>query len=151
MRTEAFVVTLVLVVTSSNALLPRNINSRKVIAPRQYEPSPMEPQQLLSQLAVFGTVSAAAGYWWYELVPAKRSELAKAKRDKSEGSLGGYLEELRADEKNTTDRRFEKWLLSDWLDEKRNAKKAAAIPFLGKVRNHIMVLLCFSHFYRLCP
>ena len=72
------------------------------------------------------------------LVPARRTELAKEKRDKSEGSLGNYLEELReadssATEGKVNEKGFERWLLRDWLSE-NSQKKAAALPFLPKAK-----------------
>lgn len=72
---------------------------------------------------------------WREVVPSKRTELA---RDKRGGELGEELAALRAEDRAASgsvlqgDKRLERWLLRDWLSED-NARKAAALPFLPKV------------------
>eukprot|EP00617_Octactis_speculum_P003008 CAMPEP_0185774068 /NCGR_PEP_ID=MMETSP1174-20130828/76590_1 /TAXON_ID=35687 /ORGANISM="Dictyocha speculum, Strain CCMP1381" /LENGTH=195 /DNA_ID=CAMNT_0028461069 /DNA_START=9 /DNA_END=596 /DNA_ORIENTATION=- len=101
-----------------------------------YEPSPMDPNVILSQLAVIGVSGAAAAVWWYVLVPAKRTELA---RDKRAGPLNDYLEDLREEETRADGRsleggkKVERWLLSDWLSPD-TTRKAAALPFLPKAK-----------------
>ena len=107
-----------------------------------YEPSPLDPNIIYSQIAVIAASGGAAAFWWNVLVPARRTELALEKRNKEEGALGGYLEELRevdrtaedVDGESSIDKRpFERWLLSDWLREK-SQQKAAALPFLPKAK-----------------
>lgn len=65
-----------------------------------YVPSQLDQSVLVGDFAVLGVTLAATGYWWNVLVPAKRTELARDKRDKSEGALGGYLEDLRDEQRD---------------------------------------------------
>jgi hypothetical protein len=91
----------------------------------------MDPAVIYQNLAVVGLSAAAFGFWFNVLVPAKRTELSRDKRNQSEGALGSYLTVLKEDSAST--RGAEKWLLADWLTEK-NQKKAAALPFLPKAK-----------------
>ena len=124
-----------------------------------YVPSPMDPSVIYSQVAVMGVSGAAFYFWWSVLVPARRTALAKEKRDRDDGSLGGYLEELREEDRRVAaaalaategglesgaavdgavgdvaqERVFERWLLRDWLSD-QSQQKAAALPFLPKAK-----------------
>jgi hypothetical protein len=60
-----------------------------------YVPSPLDSSVIFRQLGVMGLTGASFYFWWDVLVPARRTELAKEKRDKSEGGLGNYLDQLR--------------------------------------------------------
>ena len=107
-------------------------------AASDYTPSPMDTSLIYQQLTVIAASASAFSVWWLVLVPARRTELAKEKRDKSEGSLGNYLLELReadsaATEGAVNEKGFERWLMRDWLSEK-SQKKAAALPFLPKAK-----------------
>jgi hypothetical protein len=122
----------------------------------QYEPSPLDPSVVYSQLVVLGASISAFSFWWFVTVPSRRKELALEKRNKSPGSLGNYLDDLRDETSEMGDpstseddasavgadastskpsrrsRGFEQWLLSDWL-KKGSQKKQRAVPFLPKV------------------
>ena len=65
------------------------------VAATPYVPSPMDTSMIVRQLAVIAASAGSFYFWWAVLVPAKRTELSKDKRDRGEGSLGGYLQELR--------------------------------------------------------
>lgn len=114
--------------------------TRRMIPPTietlAYEPSPMDPNILLSQIAVIGVSGAAAAVWWYVLVPSERTNLARSKRT---GPLNDYLEDLREEDARsnsslfTGQKKVERWLLSDWLSPD-TTRKAAALPFLPKAK-----------------
>jgi hypothetical protein len=107
---------------------------------------------IYSQLVVVATSATTFSYWWYVVVPARRTELAKDKRDKADGKLGNYLDELKAEVNpvpgssevsqsgeiaKTRGRRFERWLLADWLSDSSD-RKAAALPFLPRVSRYTL-------------
>mmetsp|Transcript_66500 Transcript_66500/g.114296 ORF Transcript_66500/g.114296 Transcript_66500/m.114296 type:complete len:203 (-) Transcript_66500:275-883(-) len=119
-----------------------------------YEPSPLDPNVIYSQIVVIGASLSAFSFWWFVTVPNRRKELALEKRNKSEGSLGGYLDELRSEGTEVGDaatsessaegaainnskplrsRAFEQWLFSDWLNQD-SVNKERALPFLPKAK-----------------
>lgn len=84
------------------------------------------------QLAGFAlvTVLTATGYvvWDQVLVPQKRLELSKSKR---QGEVKQLLDEIEADDS----RGAERWFFRDWLqarsaDKQQGGRKPAALPFL---------------------
>ena len=74
-------------------------------------------------LCVFASV-----VWANEVVPVSRAKLAVSK---SRGEVREYLDSMKTDKEN--DRRLEKWLFSDWLNNGR-IKKDSAIPFLKEAK-----------------
>jgi hypothetical protein len=112
-----------------------------------FEPILPSSATLVAFFAIVIISVAAAQVWANDVVPAKRRELAISK---SRGEVKGYLDELReADEAqdDTTegitegerspvkeDRKFERWLFSDWLNNDKNTRKPAAIPLLKKAK-----------------
>ena len=72
---------------------------------------------------------AASYYWWTVIVPQKRTEIALSKRN---GEIAEYLDNLREAGKEDG-KRFERWLMSDWLNNKRSQKRGA-LPFLKKAK-----------------
>uniref|UniRef100_A0A0G4FKJ7 Uncharacterized protein n=1 Tax=Chromera velia CCMP2878 TaxID=1169474 RepID=A0A0G4FKJ7_9ALVE len=88
---------------------------------------------VLLMLAVTSVLSVVAWRIWdQEIVPQKRAELARSKRD---GEVRSYLDQLETAEGG--ERSVERWFFSDWLsrdkgDEKK--KKPAAVPFLKKAK-----------------
>ncbi len=102
----------------------------------------------ISSTAIAGLVStsaflAAAGYiWWTVVIPQKRTEVARSKRN---GEISEYLDELR-EAGEDGDKGFERWLMTDWLEKTPGSKKSAALPFLKKAKwnsgdNPILVAL----------
>lgn len=80
----------------------------------------------------------ATQVWWNSVIPQKRTELAKSKRD---GDVKEYLDGLReigdSVDQSEDERGLEKWLFADWIrtaDKERTGPKPGALPFLKKAK-----------------
>mmetsp|Transcript_27187 Transcript_27187/g.47490 ORF Transcript_27187/g.47490 Transcript_27187/m.47490 type:complete len:175 (-) Transcript_27187:18-542(-) len=78
-------------------------------------------EKLAGMMGIIGMSGAGYVYWDKEVVPAKRAELAKSKRN---GEIKEYLEYIR----DNNETQVEQWLLNDWLEP--GQPKARAVPFL---------------------
>ena len=77
-------------------------------------------------LMVAGTV------WWTQVIPQKRLELSKSKR---QGTVGEMLDELRELElTGSDDRQLERWFYTDWIKKVPGSNKPSALPFLKKAK-----------------
>jgi hypothetical protein len=115
-----------------------------VAAATTFEPILPDTSAILGFVGII-LVSAVAGWVWAnQVVPVSRTNLAISKRT---GPVKDYLDELRevganATVSNTTDstvsnRKFEQWLFTDWLEKpasKGGRQKEPALPFLKKAK-----------------
>ena len=88
-----------------------------------------DPQINIEQIGSMSIITAilviVAAYWWNVVIPTKRKEVAISKRT---GEIKEYLDDIR----DSDDKGFERWFLSDWLNNTKN--KPAAIPLLKKAK-----------------
>jgi hypothetical protein len=94
-----------------------------------FEPIVPDATALLGFGAVVAISVVAAIVWNTQVVPISRTKLALSKKS---GEVKDYLDELRDDEV-TVDRKFERWLFTDWL-HKSKTKKDPALPILTKAK-----------------
>eukprot|EP00591_Stephanopyxis_turris_P000568 CAMPEP_0195507752 /NCGR_PEP_ID=MMETSP0794_2-20130614/1139_1 /TAXON_ID=515487 /ORGANISM="Stephanopyxis turris, Strain CCMP 815" /LENGTH=237 /DNA_ID=CAMNT_0040634537 /DNA_START=58 /DNA_END=771 /DNA_ORIENTATION=- len=116
-----------------------------------------ETNTLISMALVVILCVVTTSVWANEVVPVSRAKLAKSKNS---GKVREYLDGLKevgsdddsmvmASEGESArstavdryvgaspndSRSFEKWLFSDWLNDNKSEKKAAALPFLKKAK-----------------
>lgn len=102
-----------------------------------------EPQLSQDSATAFlvtgGVLVAATQVWWNSVIPQKRTELAKSKR---EGEVKEYIDGLREMETATIEedgkgeRSLERWLFADWIRtaNKQRQNKPGALPFLKKAK-----------------
>ena len=69
---------------------------------------------------------AASQIWANDIVPQKRTELAKSK---AKGEVRELLDTIRESDDN--EMQLERWFFNDWL---KKEKKSAAVPFLKKAK-----------------
>jgi hypothetical protein len=94
-----------------------------------FEPIIPDVTALLGFGAVVAISVVAAIVWNTQVVPISRTKLALSKKS---GEVKDYLDELRDDEV-TVDRKFERWLFTDWL-QKSKMRKDPALPILTKAK-----------------
>jgi hypothetical protein len=82
-------------------------------------------EQIGSMSIITFSLAVVALYWWNVVIPTKRKEVALSK---SRGEIRDYLDDIR----ENNDKSFERWFLTDWLNQTKN--KPAAIPFLKKAK-----------------
>lgn len=74
----------------------------------------------------------AGSVWWTQIIPQKRLELSKSKR---QGQVSEMLDELRELESTGSDaRQLERWFYTDWIQKVPGSDKPAALPFLKKAK-----------------
>ena len=86
----------------------------------------VDPEALKGLLVTSSVLVGAASVWWYQIVPAKRLEVSKSKR---QGEIKEMLDEIKGSEDN--EMLVKKWLFADWL---RPGPKKAALPMLKKAK-----------------
>ena len=108
------------------------LNEMNLIATKSYE-AQLSSENLIAIVSTSVILCVTTYFWWNSVIPTQRTKLAKSKRN---GEVKEYLNELRAsgtESVDAADRKFEKWLFSDWLNTKQSAKPGA-IPFLKKAK-----------------
>lgn len=98
-----------------------------------FEPG-MPEGTLQAFLGTTGILLGAGGIWWNEVIPQKREEVMKSKR---QGEIKEYLEDLIENENSTeSSQGFQRWLFTDWVRQakREGGAKPAALPFLKKAK-----------------
>ena len=90
----------------------------------------LTPETATAMISITGVLVVAAGIWWNQVIPQKRTELALSKK---KGSVRDFLDELKEADENDSMVRFNRWLFTDWL-RKDTKTKDAALPFLKKAK-----------------
>ena len=97
-----------------------------------YSPQLTE-ETTLSLVLLTLILTVTTNFWWKNVIPQQRTNLARAKRT---GPLRDYLETLKTEEEvgeKTNSKAFEKWLFADWLSDDK-MQKDPALPFIRKVK-----------------
>lgn len=107
-------------------------SSRVAVAPQVFEPQ-MPEGTMQGFLVTGGILYATSQVWWNSVIPIKREELLKSKR---EGDVKEYIDNLRNTTSEDETRGFERWLFTDWIRaaNKQSRVKPAALPFLKKAK-----------------
>lgn len=107
-------------------------SSRVAVAPQVFEPQ-MPEGTAQGFLATFAVLYATSQVWWNSVIPTKREEVMKSKR---QGEIKEYIDNLRNESSQEESRGFERWLFTDWIRQanREGGKKAAALPFLKKAK-----------------
>lgn len=117
---------------TSLGVSPHNMliaSSESLAAPaRSFEPILPDTSALLGFGVVVAISIVAAIVWNTQVVPVSRTKLALSKKS---GDVKEYLDGLK--ETEDSDRKFEQWLFTDWLQTSRT-KKDPALPILPKAK-----------------
>lgn len=117
-------------VANSGSRLHGSSSGLEMETVRQFEPViSAEVAYTMGGLTLLLTASAIV--WWTQVVPTKRTELARSKA--KGGEVRQYLDELQTAGESGDERGFERWLFSDWL-KKDKSSKPGALPFLKKAK-----------------
>ena len=102
-----------------------NRSKFSIIRASSYE-AQLNPQALEGLLGSVLFLVAAQQIWWNDVIPQKRTELAKSKAN---GEVKEFLDDIKNSDES--EMQLEKWFFDDWL---KKEKKSAAIPFIKKVK-----------------
>ena len=122
---------LLLMTSSYSFMITKMINIRlqrsnySKIQAISYE-AELNPQALEGLVGSIVFLVAAQRIWWNDIIPQKRTELAKSKAN---GEVKELLDDIKASDEN--DMQLERWFFNDWL---KKEKKSVAIPFIKNVK-----------------
>ena len=115
-------------------------STHTVTTAQQFDPILPDTPTLLGILAIVLASAAATWVWANQVVPTSRTKLALSKRD---GDVKEYLEKLQQAaqrKEGESDRQFEQWLFTDWLEQASNKtkkggrQKEPALPILKNAK-----------------